>query len=38
MTELIIGVVLFMLGAVAGALFYRRHRDRIEKVAKEVAK
>lgn len=29
--ELIIGILIsFILGAVAGALFYKRHRDRIE--------
>lgn len=34
MTEFIAGLIIgFIVGAVAGMLFYRRHRDRLEAAA-----
>ena len=38
MVELLIAVVSLFVGAVAGMLFYRRHRDRIEAAAEAARK
>ncbi len=35
MSEIIIAVVAFVVGAIGGALFYRRHRNRIEAAAEK---
>lgn len=38
MTEILIATVAFIVGVVAGVLFYRRHRDRIEAAAEAARK